>query len=243
VRPTIVLLHGFTQTGASWRAVVDALGERYTALAPDLRGHGSAAHVRPVTMGACVDDVLGVAAGRLVLAGYSMGGRVALRVALARPDRVGRLVLVSTTPGIADDLERAGRREDDEALAAELDGGLDTEAFARRWARQPVLRGQPAAVAAAAHSDRLRNEPAALAAALRGLGQGATAPVWSRLGELRMPVTLLAGERDARYAKLAERMAARMPRAEVLIVPGTGHAVHLEAPRLVATALAGGQDG
>ena len=243
MRPTIVLLHGFTQTGASWRAVVDALRERYTALAPDLRGHGSAAHVRPVTMGACVDDVLGVAAGRLVLAGYSMGGRVALRVALARPDRVGRLVLVSTTPGIADDLERAGRREDDEALAAELDGGLDTEAFARRWARQPVLRGQPAAVAAAAHSDRLRNEPAALAAALRGLGQGATAPVWSRLGELRMPVTLLAGERDARYAKLAERMAARMPRAEVLIVPGTGHAVHLEAPRLVATALAGGQDG
>jgi 2-succinyl-6-hydroxy-2,4-cyclohexadiene-1-carboxylate synthase len=242
VCPTVLLLHGFTQTGASWRGVIDALGERYTALAPDLRGHGSAAARRPVTADACVADAVADAPGRFALAGYSMGGRVALRVALAQRERVERLVLVGTTPGIADDLERAARREADDALAAELEGGLDIDAFARRWAKQPIFKGQPPDVAAAAHEDRLHNAPAGLAAALRGLGQGSAAPLWTRLGELRMPVTVIAGERDGTYAKLAERMVARLPRGRALIVPGAGHAVHLEAPGIVAAELAGGQD-
>jgi 2-succinyl-6-hydroxy-2,4-cyclohexadiene-1-carboxylate synthase len=242
VCPTVLLLHGFTQTGASWRGVIDALGERYTALAPDLRGHGSATAQRPVTVDACVADVVADAPGRFGVAGYSMGGRLALRVALAHPERVERLVLVGTTPGIADDVERAARREADDALASELEDGLDIEAFARRWAKQPIFKGQPPEVTAAAHEDRLRNDPAGLAAALRGLGPGAAEPLWTRLGELRMPVTAIAGERDGTYAKLAERMAERVPRARALIVPGAGHAVQLEAPGIVAAALSGGQD-
>jgi 2-succinyl-6-hydroxy-2,4-cyclohexadiene-1-carboxylate synthase len=242
VCPTVLLLHGFTQTGASWRGVIDALGERYTALAPDLRGHGSATAQRPVTVDACFADVVPDAPGRFGVAGYSMGGRLALRVALAHPERVERLVLVGTTPGIADDVERAARREADDALASELEDGLDIEAFARRWARQPIFKGQPPEVTAAAHEDRLRNDPAGLAAALRGLGPGAAEPLWTRLGELRMPVTAIAGERDGTYAKLAERMAERVPRARALIVPGAGHAVQLEAPGIVAAALRGGQD-
>ena len=222
--------------------MIDALGERYTALAPDLRGHGSATAPRPVTVDACVADVVADAPGRFGVAGYSMGGRLALRVALAHPERVERLVLVGTTPGIADDVERAARREADDALASELEDGLDIEAFARRWAKQPIFKGQPPEVTAAAHEDRLRNDPAGLAAALRGLGPGAAEPLWTRLGELRMPVTAIAGERDGTYAKLAERMVARMPRARALIVPGAGHAVQLEAPGIVAAALSGGQD-
>ena len=222
--------------------MIDALGERYTALAPDLRGHGSATAQRPVTVDACVADVVADAPGRFGVAGYSMGGRLALRVALAHPERVERLVLVGTTPGIADDVERAARREADDALASELEDGLDIEAFARRWAKQPIFKGQPPEVTAAAHDDRLRNDPAGLAAALRGLGPGAGEPLWTRLGELGMPVTAIAGERDGTYAKLAERMVARMPRARALIVPGAGHAVQLEAPGIVAAALSGGQD-
>jgi 2-succinyl-6-hydroxy-2,4-cyclohexadiene-1-carboxylate synthase len=242
VRPTVLLIHGFTQTGASWRGVIEALGERYTALAPDLRGHGSAAARRPVTVEACVTDLVAAAPERFALAGYSMGGRLALRVALAHPDRVERLVLVGTTPGIADDVERAARREADDALADELDAGLGIEAFASRWGRQPIFKGQPAEVATAAHEDRLRNDPAGLAAALRGLGQGALEPLWPRLGDLRMAVTAIAGERDGTYAKLAERMVVRIPRARALIVPGAGHAVQLEAPGIVAAALSSGQD-
>jgi 2-succinyl-6-hydroxy-2,4-cyclohexadiene-1-carboxylate synthase len=236
VPPAIVLLHGFTHTGASWDPVVAGLGERYLALAPDIRGHGAAASARPIGFRECVADVAALAPERFALVGYSMGARLALQVALAHPSRVERLVLVSGTAGIADPVEREARRAEDEELAAELEMG-SIEAFAERWGRNPLFKGQPPEVAAAAHADRLRNRPAGLAAALRGIGAGAMEPLWERLGELRMPVTLLAGERDGRYRKLAERMAAAIPRSELIIVPATGHAVHLEAPRIVAATL------
>jgi 2-succinyl-6-hydroxy-2,4-cyclohexadiene-1-carboxylate synthase len=238
VRPAIVLLHGFTHTGASWRAVVAELGERYRALAPDIRGHGTAGERRPIDFASCRDDLLALLEGPFTLAGYSMGARLALHLALAAPDRVRRLVLVSATAGIADEVERAARAEADEQLAVELESGMDIETFARRWSAQPLLRRLPEPVGAAAHEDRLRNDPADLAAVLRGIGTGSMAPLWGRLGELLMPVTLIAGERDSKYRKLGERMAAAIPSARLLVVPAAGHAVHLEAPALVAAAIA-----
>ena len=112
------------------------------------------------------------------------------------------------------------------------------EEFAHRWATEtPVLAGQPAGVRERVHADRLRNTPAGLARALRGLGTGALPPLWDRLGELTMPVTLIVGERDAKFRAIADEMAARIPHATGLIVPGTGHAVHLEAPTAVAGVL------
>ncbi len=236
MQPAIVFLHGFTHTGASWRAVIDELGERYRALAPDIRGHGSAGALRPIDFDRCTADIAALSPERFTLVGYSLGGRLALLAALAHPHRVQRLVLVSTTAGIADPVERVARRDADEALAAEIED-MTIEAFARRWAAQPLLRHQPEQVAASAHADRLRNRPADLAAALRGLGPGVMEPAWDRLPELTMPVTVIAGERDTKFRKLAERIAARIPHAELLIVPAVGHAVHLQAPALVAAAL------
>jgi 2-succinyl-6-hydroxy-2,4-cyclohexadiene-1-carboxylate synthase len=234
VAPALVLLHGFTQTGESWRPVVAALGERYRALAPDLRGHGTAGERRPVTFAACVADVLAAAPERFALGGYSMGGRLALHVALAAPARVERLVLVGATAGIEGLAARAERRRADEALAEEIESG-GVEAFARRWAAQPLFADQPPEVAAAAHRDRLRNSPAGLAAALRGMGTGVMDPLWDRLPELAMPVTCAAGERDAKFRAEAERMAAALPRGEVAVIPGAGHAAHLEdAPGVAA---------
>src|SRR5919204_3953194 len=229
---TIVLLHGFTQTGASWAPVAAALGERYRPLAPDIRGHRSAGEKRPITMGVCVRDIAEAAPEHSALAGYSMGGRLALEVALALPDRVERLALIGATPGIEDPAERARRRDDDERMAGEIEAS-SIDAFARHWADQPVLAGQPPEVRAAAHADRLRSTPSGLAAALRGIGTGVMTPLWDRLGELSMPVVLMAGERDAKFVAIAERMAAAIPRAELVVVPGAGHAAHLEAPELV----------
>ncbi|MDX6670160.1 MAG: 2-succinyl-6-hydroxy-2,4-cyclohexadiene-carboxylate synthase [Solirubrobacteraceae bacterium] len=231
---SVVALHGFTNTGRSWDAVAAALGREL--IAPDLRGHGSASGVRPVTPDSCAQDVLALAPAPFVLAGYSMGGRIALRVALAAPRRVQALVLIGTTPGIADPVEREARMGEDREQAEKIEGST-IEAFADRWARNPLFKGQAPEVAEAARADRLRNEPAGLAAALRGMGQGACEPLWGRLGELRMPVTLIVGERDARYRKVAERMAAALPRADLLTVPATRHAVHLEAPAIAAQAL------
>ena len=240
-RETLLLLHGFTQTGRSWDGVIASLPpESYRALAPDLRGHGAAAALRPVTFAACVDDLLALAPDRFVLTGYSMGGRLALALALAAPERVRRLVLVSATAGLADAGGRARRREHDEGLALELErDGL--ESFVRAWGAQPLFEGQPEEVRRLADADRLRNDAAGLAASLRGMGVGVMEPLWSRLGELPMPAVVVAGARDTRYVEIGERLVAAIPQATLITVPGAGHAVPLEWPAAVAAGIAGGR--
>ena len=94
VAPALVLLHGYTHTGRSWDGVVAALGERYRPLAPDIRGHGGAASALPMTLKAVIEDVERLQPGPFTLAGYSMGGRIALHFALAHPQTVERLVLI-----------------------------------------------------------------------------------------------------------------------------------------------------
>ena len=151
----LVLLHGFTHTGASWTAVRAALGERYTALAPDIRGHGAASELEPVTLAAVLSDLDAAAPGEFTLAGYSMGGRISLHAALAFPERVRRVVLIGASPGIADPAERSVRLADDIRLADEIEG-LGIDQFAARWAQTPVLADQPAAVRATVDEDRRR---------------------------------------------------------------------------------------
>jgi 2-succinyl-6-hydroxy-2,4-cyclohexadiene-1-carboxylate synthase len=237
MRERLVLLHGFTQTGAGWDAVVGALGERSTAIAPDLPGHGTMALRAPVTLGATLAYLRALTREQpFALAGYSMGGRIALHAALDHPELVTRLSLVSASPGLASEDERAERREADEALAASIvDGGI--EAFAREWAAMSLFDGMPAEAAAAAAAERTKQRPEGLAAALRGLGTGALPSLWERLGELRMPVTVVVGERDDKFRAIGERMVRAIPRARLVVVPGAGHAVHLEAPAAVAGAL------
>ena len=233
----LVLLHGFTNTGASWAPVIARLPESYRPVAPDIRGHGAASEAQPVTLEAVIGDIARATdAPRFSLAGYSMGGRIALHAALALGDRVERLALIGASPGIADPVERAQRRAADEALADSVERS-EIDAFAQRWAATPVLAGISDDVAAAAFEDRLRSTPAGLARALRGLGTGALPSLWDRLEELTLPVRLIVGERDQKFRAIAERMAARLPAATVTVIPGAGHAAHLEKPELVAGAI------
>jgi 2-succinyl-6-hydroxy-2,4-cyclohexadiene-1-carboxylate synthase len=234
--PVLVLLHGFTNSGASWEPVISGLGERYRALAPDIRGHASASDRQPVTLAAVIDDVAALTPGPFTLVGYSQGGRIALHVALALPDRVTRLLLIGASPGIEDAAERAERRAADARLAEEVES-MTTEEFARQWAQTPILSDIPPDIAAMSHQDRLRSTPQGLASALRGLGTGSLPSLWERLPELRMPVALVTGERDTKFTALAHEMAARIPDVSVTIVPGAGHAVHLERPDAVVQAL------
>jgi 2-succinyl-6-hydroxy-2,4-cyclohexadiene-1-carboxylate synthase len=235
VAPTLVLLHGFTQTRQSWRRTIAELGGRRRALAPDLPGHGNAA-ARPASFAACTGYVRALGGERFALAGYSMGGRIALHAALALGDRLDRLVLIGASPGLADPAERAARRAADDALADRIEA-IGVEAFAREWAELPLWEAQPERVRAAANADRLRNTPAGLAAALRGLGTGVMEPLWDALPSLGVPVTLAVGERDHKFRAIAERMAAVLPRAEIVVVPAAGHAAQLEQPAAVAALL------
>lgn len=237
MRETVVLLHGFAGTGRGWDPVVARLdAQRYTALAPDQRGHGARAGARPITFDAVAADVLALAHERFVLCGYSMGGRIALHVALAAPERVSRLILVATTAGIDDELERRRRRAADVDLAQAIEvEGL--EAFAERWLAQPLFADDPPAAQTLARADIVRSDPAGLAEALRGIGTGTMAPLWDRLGELDMPAVVLVGQRDTKFRRLAERLASGLPQAEVLLARGAGHALPRVAPDAVAAAI------
>lgn len=230
-RRRVVALHGFAGTGADWAAVTPLLDAE--VLAPDLPGHGATAPPpRSGGFAATVQDLAAFARARgFALAdwiGYSMGGRLALALAAARPEVVRTLVLIGASPGIADAAERAARRAADETWARLLESeGLAT--FFPRWDAQPLFAGRPSRRALPPH------DPRALAAALRALGPGAQEPLHDRLARVDCPVLLLAGERDARYLALARVMAAALPHVTVGIIPHAGHTAHAEAPEEVAT--------
>jgi 2-succinyl-6-hydroxy-2,4-cyclohexadiene-1-carboxylate synthase len=233
----LVLLHGFGGTHRAWDAVEEHLSaQRYRPLALDLPGHGELADApRPITFDGCVESVLARSPEHFVLAGYSMGGRIALQLALATPARVKRLVLVAATAGIEDEQERARRRESDSALAKQLETGC-YEQFIESWRAQPLFANEPAHVSALARADQRRNRPDALAAVLRGIGTGEMQPLWHRLPELQMSVVVLVGDRDVKFQVAGRRMVELMPRAELRVVPGAHH-LPLESPRAVAKAI------
>lgn len=234
---TVVLLHGFSGTRRAWDGVAALLPpERYRALAIDLPGHGEQrAAPRPITFAGCVEHVLACSPERFILCGYSMGGRIALHVALAAPERVHGLVLVSCSAGIADEGERAARRVTDERQAKELEDG-DYEQFIERWRTQPLFADDPAAVGEAARADQRRNDPVALAAVLRGIGTGEMEPLWNRLGALSMELAIVVGARDQKYIALGQRMAELAPQARFTVVAG-GHGLPLENPAGIASAV------
>ncbi len=235
--PPLVLLHGFTQSAASWAPVVEALTGRASLVLPDAPGHGGSAQVA-TDLWATADLLAELVPGPAVWAGYSMGGRTALHVALAHPDRVKRLVLISAGAGIDGPAARAARRVTDEELARRIEAeGVDS--FLSFWLAQPLFASLGAD--RAGRESRLVNTAAGLASSLRLAGAGAQEPLWHRLGELgrrRLPVLLIAGEHDARYVDQARRMAAAIgPSATLEVVAGAGHACHLERPAEVAEAL------
>lgn len=234
-RPRLVLLHGFTQTGKSWSAIAADLAEDFEVLAPDAPGHGDSHEPAPDLWHAA--DSITARCGRATYVGYSMGGRIALHAALARPDLVERLVLIGATPGIRDTQERTARRQDDEALALSIErDGVDT--FLTRWLSNPLFEHLPAE--ASQREDRLRNSAEGLAGSLRTCGTGSQDSLWNRLAELRMPVLLVAGALDTKFADLAREVAPLVGGlATTVLLDGAGHAAHLEKPQAFIAALRG----
>ncbi|MFQ5665619.1 MAG: 2-succinyl-6-hydroxy-2,4-cyclohexadiene-1-carboxylate synthase [Candidatus Binatia bacterium] len=234
---SLVLLHGFTGSGALWAPQVALWQRSFRTIAVDLLGHGRSdapADARRYRMERCVADLAALlthlAVEQACWLGYSMGARVALAFAVAHPQRVRALVLEGVAPGIDDPLERRARIAHDEALADRLErDGI--EPFVDSWMQQPLLASQsrlgPDAVAAA-RAARCASSPIGLANSLRGMGTGAQPPLWAQLPSLGAPVLLIVGEEDRKFRGIAEAMAARLPHAAIAIVPHAGHAAHLE---------------
>jgi 2-succinyl-6-hydroxy-2,4-cyclohexadiene-1-carboxylate synthase len=221
------MVSGFTQTHQAWRPV-RVEGERLLRGAPRATTFVEAAHALEAPPPAGPHPTTYV--------GYSQGGRLCLQLALDRPDAVQRLALVSASPGIADPDARAARVAADEQLAQEIErDGIDV--FIDRWLAQPLFATLPRE-RSGIEERRKANTVDWLTYQLRVLGQGVQPSNWERLPELTMPVLLIAGELDTKYVDIAQRMAAAIPHARVEIVPGAGHACHLEQPAAVAHLLA-----
>ncbi len=237
----LLLLHGFTGRGTSWGRHATALARRFRVITVDLPGHGrSSTPADPARASiertaddlAAILDRTGDQPAHVI--GYSLGARVALRLAVAHPRAIRRLVLESPSAGLSTEGERAARRAADAARADRLErDGI--AAFVAEWEREPVLAGQrslPPAAIARLRSERLRNRPAGLAASLRGAGQGSMEPLHDRLAAIDARTLVIAGALDSSGCARAHAVAAGIRDARLEIVAGAGHTPHLETPTL-----------
>ncbi len=242
----IACLHGFTGCPESWDPVVALLPEDLAVHRPALSGHDPWLREEPAPAGSFDDEVdrlaawLAERAGPPIhLAGYSMGGRIALGLLLRHRRLFGSATLIGVHPGIVGDAERRQRDERDEALARWLEehGVKD---FVDHWQQLPLFASQrrlPAVLRERQRAQRLRHRRQGLALALRTLGPARMPDFSPELPDLDLPIRLLAGADDTKFCGIARRMATGLPSASVAVVPRAGHNLILEAPHAVAAAI------
>ncbi len=212
---------GFTQTGASWNSVREVVDESCDSLTVEV----------PVreTFAATAASI-GTRGNKGVYVGYSMGGRLCLRLALDRPDLVRALVLVGASPGISDGVARAERVASDEVWARMVEReGVDR--FLERWLAQPLFARIPPDAPGLAERHALSE--GYIAHCLRVLGTGTMESMWARLGELSMPVALVTGTLDEKYDAVATQMLHRIPGNVQHVRLEGGHALPLEQPAVL----------
>ncbi len=234
--PTLLFLHGFMGSSADWMDVTEALRDRFRCIALDLPGHGAslglpselycfegAARAAIRTL-----DILDVGRARIV--GYSMGGRLALYLALRYPGRCASLFLESASPGLEDAAERAARRRSDGEKALRLESD-DFEEFLADWFSQPlfVSLARRDGMIERMIEARRANDPAELARALRGMGTGTQPSLWGELSGLVVPALAVSGELDEKFVALSRRMAGASPNVQIGVVTRAGHNVRAEA--------------
>jgi 2-succinyl-6-hydroxy-2,4-cyclohexadiene-1-carboxylate synthase len=243
----LVLLHGFTGDGTTMEAVAEGARRGRPAVMIDLIGHGESDapdRLEPYHMPSVVDQVLSIVGsqpyGTVHLAGYSMGGRVALSMAARAPWYFASVTSISSTAGIDDPVERQARHDADQARADQL-LAMGVEAFVEEWLQlplfAPLVAGLSPDAMAATVTQRNRSTAIGLANSLRATGTGSMPPVWDSLASLRSPLLAMVGSLDERYVELAGRLADVCPFGEHAVIPDAGHALPLENPDAVATLL------
>lgn len=238
---TSVYLHGFTGNRETMADLADRIGGRRILV--DLPGHGQtrcpdessfSMQGHTTLLGELVEHTC---KDPVDLIGYSMGARVALSFAVARPRRVRSLTLIGGSPGLESAKERKLRVVSDTKLAHMLHSeGI--EAFVDHWMSLPMWSSLEQALGAdgweRSRRQRLDNDPAGLAESLIGIGTGQMPPLHEHLPNLDVPVLLVVGELDDKFRTIANEMATRIPNAKVRVAGDAGHAVHAERPEATA---------
>lgn len=244
--PGVVVLHGFAGGASAVRELTEPLaGAGLAVTVPDLVGHGRSPapeSVTDYTMTACIAQLDAVAPpDARVLVGYSMGGRVALRWAVANPERFSHMVLIGATPGLRDRAEAARRRGDDEALADRIEGqGVDW--FDPYWQARPIFATQQRRVTEARRAElsalRRTHTAVGLANSLRGMGTGAMPAIEvDQLAGLDIETLVLAGHDDAKFTAIGRDLATAVGAGRFQAIADAGHACHLEQSAAVARAI------
>lgn len=242
--PGILMLHGFLGSGEDWKQYADRLQNDYTCFMPDLPGHGATPAPHGVTgTFEAIGDSLAELAGKihpapLHLVGYSMGGRLALYLALHYPEQFRSTVIISSSPGLKNPEEKALRCESDKRIARRITTNFDS--FLDSWYGLQLfttLKKHP--LFSEVFERRKANDPQALAAALKQLSTGSQPSLWEKLSENSLHTGFFVGEKDRKYVEIGRQMVNLCPNSELFIFPGCGHTLHIENRQLFLERLTG----
>ncbi len=231
----LLLLHGFTGSRQNWKPHLPAFEAYFEVITTDILGHGrspSPSNPTEYKMERVAAQIMASITQPINLLGYSMGGRLALYIAVHYPQLVKRLILESSSPGLATEAEQQARQQLDNELADWIEAN-GIEPFVNRWQKLSLWDSQQQLKPEIRHAlrqQRLQNNPIGLANSLRGMGSGAQPSLWHKLSNLTMPVLLIVGELDTKFVKIGQEMAALMPNVQLEVMTGAGHMVHLERP-------------
>lgn len=242
-QPTLVCLHGFTGTKATFR-FFEEYSFSYNLLAIDLPGHGQTdSYIHPFRyqMANVSQDLLELLTFLKIdsfsLLGYSMGARLALFLACQYPKKVNQLILEGGSPGLSMQKERQLRQWADQRLATFIVSHSLTE-FVDYWQTIPLFQSQqdmPLSQQEAIRNERLSQVKFGLACSLWYMGTGVQPDLWPNLKQLQqIPTLLLVGELDQKFRKIAESMQNRQSTLEMEVVSEAGHCVHVERPEKFA---------
>jgi pimeloyl-ACP methyl ester carboxylesterase len=230
----LVCIHGVGSYLEAWDGVVARLPDRFTVLTSDLRGHGRSTRIKGrYEIDDFVNDTLALADhvgfGSFHLAGFSLGGLIAQRLALTHPDRLRRLVLLATVAGRLPEERHAvlGRLA---ALTASQPS-VHHAASLSRWLTEDFQQRNPDVIAELRRRDA-ENDPACYAAAYRVLAETDFGGI---LDQIRSPTMIVTGEDDqGSNPRMARHMHDQIRGSRLEILPGLRHSILVEAPAQIA---------
>lgn len=235
----VLFLHGFTGCAYDWNFVLSILPKNYFPFAIDLIGHGETDSPEDENEYTCTSIVRHISSildhfgfEKIVIAGYSMGGRAALSYSLKNPQRIIAGIFESATAGI-EDIEAKKDRVEHDFLLADKIRREGVESFLDFWFNLPMfsaLRDLPDFEDL--KNGRTNNSIIGLANSLSSFSTGLMNSYWSDLHKLDFPVLLISGESDDKFTSINERMHKKFKQAEHKIIPQAGHNTHLEKPEL-----------
>ncbi len=236
----LIFLHGFSGSAKDWIFFLDTLPQDTTAIALDFIGHGnsdvpeSLEYYTPNAIALQIKTLLELLnLEKVILIGYSMGGRAALSFTHAFPQNVAGMVLESASFGIKEEKERKERAEKDNELAdLILLKGLKT--FFDYWFELPLfssLKKLPKEKLLRLKKERLKNNPIGLANTLKYFSTGKMPYFLTNPDVFNFPLLLISGEKDEKYTKQNREISKLLPNCQTVVVPNAGHNVHLEKPQ------------